>query len=675
MTETTRTLFVCSCEGTMPLDLGAIQAAHPDAEIIAGRQLCMSEAARVEAKAKSPSLTIACTYQAPLFAQLLEDIGRTAPATYVDIREMAGWSAEADKAGPKMAALLAAAQEPVEPPAQVTLESEGVALLLGRDETVLSVAERLKDVLDITVLIAGAEAITPGVSLEYPVFHGKVRTATGVLGSFALTVDEFAAPAPSSRGALRFGPGRDGATSECHIIVDLTGGAPLFAADDLRPGYLRSDPASTTAVDAIISQARDLVGTFDKPRYVNFRADLCAHSRSRITGCTRCLEICPTGAITPAGDAVSIDAAICAGCGGCSAVCPTGAATYALPPPDAGLRRIRALLAAYHQAGGTNAAVLLHDRAHGLPLLHALSHHGAGLPAHVLPLEIEEATQLGIEWFAAALAYGAAEVMVLTRAKPKHDDAALVQTLSFIGAMLPDLGLAGAVRRISTDDPDELAAALSAHGTAAPGRRHASFLPLGGKREVQRRALRELRAVAPAQPERIALPAGAPMGRIVVETEGCTLCHACVSACPTQALQANPDRPELRFAEDLCVQCGICAGTCPEKVITLEPRLDFLAIDAAPILLKQEEPHECERCGKPFGTRSTIARIREKLGGKHWMFSGANADRLALIGLCDDCRVNASLGAGIDPYAGPERPRVRTSDDYFAERKTDRDDT
>jgi ferredoxin len=61
---------------------------------------------------------------------------------------------------------------------------------------------------------------------------------------------------------------------------------------------------------------------------------------------------------------------------------------------------------------------------------------------------------------------------------------------------------------------------------------------------------------------------GAPFGAIELNVEGCTLCLACVSACPTGALSDNPERPMLRFTEDACVQCGLCKATCPEKVIT-----------------------------------------------------------------------------------------------------------
>ncbi len=87
-----------------------------------------------------------------------------------------------------------------------------------------------------------------------------------------------------------------------------------------------------------VLKARDLVGTFDKPRYITFNEELCAHSRSRIVGCHRCLDLCPAGAITPNGDHVLIDPKICAGCGQCAAACPTGAAAYALPAADTLMR-------------------------------------------------------------------------------------------------------------------------------------------------------------------------------------------------------------------------------------------------------------------------------------------------------------------------------------------------
>jgi ferredoxin len=112
----------------------------------------------------------------------------------------------------------------------------------------------------------------------------------------------------------------------------------------LRDGYLRANPGNPAAMLQAVLGARDLIGTFEKPRYIAFDATLCAHSVSEVVGCTRCLGLCPTNAITPAGDHVTIDANICAGCGQCASACPTGAASYALPPEDALMRRLRAML-------------------------------------------------------------------------------------------------------------------------------------------------------------------------------------------------------------------------------------------------------------------------------------------------------------------------------------------
>src|ERR1700726_1400403 len=206
-----------------------------------------------------------------------------------------------------------------------------------------------------------------------------------------------------------------------------------------------------------VLKARDLIGTFEKPRYITFDTTLCAHSRSQIVGCTRCLGLCPTGAITPAGDHVLIDANICAGCGQCAAACPTGAASYALPPEDALMRGLRALLVAYREAGGERAIVLVHDDPHGTPLIDALARFGDGLPANVLPFAVNEITQIGLESVAAGLAYGASAMRFLLRARPRHDVAGLIRTIAVADPILAGLGFgAGRIATIETDDPDAL---------------------------------------------------------------------------------------------------------------------------------------------------------------------------------------------------------------------------
>jgi Pyruvate/2-oxoacid:ferredoxin oxidoreductase delta subunit len=477
-------ILICSCERSMPLDEDAVRRGCEPSSLVTATELCRGELEKFRAAAAGDEpLLVGCTQDAPLFSELAETT--SADIAYANLRETAGWSKDAQAAGPKMAALLAAAAEPAPEIPFVSFNSEGVVLIYGHDEQAIEAATLLKGHLDVTVLIRPPAAVVPPSVTEFPVVQGRIRSASGHLGAFKLTVDEYAQPSPSSRDLMKFGLPRDGATSECDIVLDLSGGPPLFPAGDLRDGYLRADPGDPAAVLRAVLKARDLTGTFDKPRYISFTADICAHSRSKIVGCARCLDLCPTGAIAPAGDHVAIDAHICAGCGECAAVCPTGAAAYALPPADVLLRKMRALLTAYRKAGGSQPVLLIHDEAHGTALIDALARFGGGLPANVLPVAVNEVTQVGLEAIAAAFAYGACAIRFLLRSKPRHDVTGLIKTLALAEPILTGLGFGpGRVATVETDDPDALGSTLRAlevgEGVVEP----ASFMAAGGKREV-----------------------------------------------------------------------------------------------------------------------------------------------------------------------------------------------
>ena len=669
MAQPPKTVLVCSCEDTMHLDAAAVKRGCRNSEIETFRQLCRAELDRFRSAAKTDgSLVVGCTQEAPLFTD--EAGERSGDISFVNLRETAGWSSEGSRAGPKMAALLAAASEPTPDFPLLTLSSEGVILIYGRDEAAIEAGKLLADHLDVTVMMTKPAQIIPLATTTFPIVKGTVRNAGGHFGAFELTIDDYAMPRPSSRDALVFDASRNGLTSRCDLVLDLSGAAPLFPAHDLRDGYLRADPGDPAAVLRAVLKARDLVGSFDKPKYINFTATLCAHSRSGLIGCHRCLDLCPTSAIAPDGDHVKISPEVCAGCGQCASACPTGAASYALPPADALLHKLRALLLTYHEAGGDTPIVLLHDAQHGTPLIGALARHGDGLPANVLPLAVNEVTQVGLEVIVAAFAYGTAGVRFLLRAKPMHDVRGLSQTIAMADAILSGLGFsARPVATIETDDPDKLGEMLRGIEPGPIVAHPATFKTVGKRPDLLRFALSELHRVAPHPVDVIALPDGAPLGAISVNVDGCTLCLSCVSACPTGALRDDPERPVLKFVEDACVQCGLCQSTCPEKVITLKPQIDFRAARAQAAIIKEEEPALCIRCSKPFGIKSTIEKIAAKLEGRHWMYP-AGDKRLDVVRMCADCRVIAMSEQQFDPFAGvPERAPPRTTDDYLRERE------
>ena len=173
---------------------------------------------------------------------------------------------------------------------------------------------------------------------------------------------------------------------------------------------------------------------------------------------------------------------------------------------------------------------------------------------------------------------------------------------------------------------------------AAPlgARAAARFAPTPDKRTTAMLAIEHLALHAPAPQPVIALPAGAPFGTIVINRDTCTMCLACVGACPEAAILDNIEAPQVRFIESKCVQCGICASTCPEHAITLQPRLSLLPEAKAPRLLNEAKLFACIKCGKPVGTEKMIETMLGKLSG-HSMFAGPGAlDRLKM---CADCRV------------------------------------
>src|SRR6267143_643402 len=349
MTSSPGHVIICSCEDTMPLDAGAVRRGCRGKEVTSARQLCRSELDRFRALAGGAApLTVGCTQEAPLFSEIAAENGRTSSISYANLRETAGWSSDGAEAGPKMAALLAAAAEPVPDVPLIDIESNDVVLVYGRGEEAVEAGTLLKEHLDVTVMIEPPAAIAPPRMTDFPVVKGKIRTAAGHFGAFNVTVDDFAQPTPSSRGVLSFGSSRDGVRSRCGIILDLSGGAALFTA----------------------------------------------------------------------------------------AVFPTSAASYAMPPADTLMRKLRAMLRAYREAGGERAVVLVHDDPHGAPLIDALARFGDGLPANVLPLAVNEVTQAGLEIIAAALAYGASALRFLLRDRPRHDVAGLRRSIVLANTIL-----------------------------------------------------------------------------------------------------------------------------------------------------------------------------------------------------------------------------------------------
>lgn len=670
---------LCSCNGTSALDVDGLKQFLPGGAVVAGQALCRRELARVESLLSgNEPLVIGCTQEAPLFAELAEQAAFGGELRFVNLREFAGWSAEGLEARPKMAALLAQARLPQPSPVQsVERVSAGATLIIGPAEAAIDWAERLKDSLSVSVLLTRATSFDLPTRNDYPVFSGSDIALSGHLGAFeaswrqgnpidlesctrcnacirvcpenainhAYQIDldkcrghRACVAACGDNRAIDFTRSDSQRADRFDLVLDLSI-EPLIRTPHLPQGYVAPGRDPLAQFEAAL-QLLGLVGEFEQAQYVDYREKLCAHGRNDILGCSRCLDVCSTGAIFADGDRIRVDTALCQGCGGCASACPSGALRYAYPRlPDLGAR-LKVLLAAYRDAGGREACLLFHDGRGGRDSLLRLGRlaQGRGLPARVIPFEVHDIAAIGLDLLLGALAYGAAQCLVLTDSEePETYLATLTEQIDIGKTLLDALGLDRRALEVSSaDDAATLDALLWSLPSGLLAIAPATFNLLDDKRSSLEFAIAHLLAHAPKHPERVTLPRGSPWGDLAIDKAKCTLCLACVGACPASALMDTPEAPRLRFLERNCLQCGLCVNTCPEQALALSPRL-LLSDEARRARVLYEVPaFPCLRCGKPFGTKPMIEAMISRLSAHSMFASGPGLTRLQM---CADCRI------------------------------------
>ena len=676
--------LICDCNQTMPLQPQTLGAAL-DENLILHSALCRREAGAFQKAIQSgDEVVVACTQEKRLFLEVAQQTkGTTSVIKFVNIRETGGWSKDAAKASPKIAALLAVAHLPdAEPVPTVTYKSAGRLLIIGQLDAAERVAELLADTLDVTLFSLGAGRDGGLQERRYPVLAGQIQRLTGWLGAFEMKWTRNnpidldlctrcnACLAVCPEGAIGFDYQIDSALCKSHracvkacgaagaidfnrqpealsetfdLVLDLRA-TPAFTQHALPQGYFRWDGQDNRT----LLQLRSLVGEFEKPKFFVYKQKLCAHSRNEKIGCNACIDVCSASAISSekGRQQIKVNPNLCVGCGACTTVCPSGALSFAYPRASEQGTKIKTLLAAYARAGGKQAALLLHSQEEGVRLLGDLGRAARldpathGVPARVLPMALWHTASTGLELWLSAMAYGASQVWLLMTGEeaPQYRDAVQAQ-MDVAQAILSGLGYQGEHFRILHARDARDLAALDAALQVAPAQgvaKAAGFAVQAEKRATLELALDHLVTQGASQPELIALPAiGSPLGALAINKDACTLCLSCVSACPASALQDNPERPQLKFIEKNCVQCGLCVKTCPEKALSLVPQLRLTAQRKEATVLNEMQPYACIRCAKPFGTLKAIESMLGKLAG-HAMFQGAAAERLKM---CSDCRV------------------------------------
>jgi len=533
----------------------------------------------------------------------------------------------------RTAALAITASAETVPAGIVPYASAGSLLIIGEEAQALAAAKQCQQQENIscTVLVAEPGMTTVGRREQggFTVLTATVSGLAGYLGAFQLTLA---------------GKGSDAIVNELtrgrqvfDLVLDLT--IPAFINSELPPpGYFAPGNAAA-ALQQALEEIPALVGEFEKPQFFSYNASLCVHGRSGMTACTRCLDACPTDAISSLINTIEVNAGLCQGAGSCATACPTGAISYSYPRLSDSLDHLRTMLKAYSDNGGTDPVLLFHDGEAGRDVVKDVA---AQLPENVLPVALEELGSVGMDTWLSALAYGAAAVVLLgTPAAPASVVREIRAQLDIAHALLDGMGYDTAALHY-TDLRDSYLIDSIKEIPVIKHQQPAGFAGLDEKRTVIRLAVEHLFATAATQIRPlITLPTGAPFGEVLLDQARCTLCMACVSQCPASALSAGDESPQLGFIEANCVQCGLCCRTCPEDAIAISPRYlyDFPSRNTRRILY-EEDPFACIVCGKPFATRGVIEKITKKMQA-HAMFQGAALER---IKMCEDCRVNDIYG-------------------------------
>ncbi len=392
---------------------------------------------------------------------------------------------------------------------------------------------------------------------------------------------------------------------EVSAIVCLTG-ANLEPAGDIPLVYGEDE------LDSLVAS----MGKRQVEEVISLDPLICQHGTRLTAGCTRCLDVCREAAISEQESGLEIDQLKCVECGRCVSICPTGALQY----ERFNDRAFSSYAAQLDLKPGTTVAI------GSAEVLHAFWWRNRTRRfKDTLFMECPSINALGLFNMLLLLSRGAGRLVFL------HNEDNLE------GPFLSQAALANRIMEVLFQAEEAVipASLEEASGLLGPSRVHLSRpLPPGAFRS-RRRAIERILLFLMEEGSgrgRLEPEISSSFGGLSCDTSLCTQCLSCLNECRQEALKAHEDSFVLSFKPVLCVQCGLCTATCPEDALGLEPGLVLQETFFRRDVLLEAEPARCRNCGKVFGTRKSLEKVKAILSVRQDL-------DMELFELCDRCRV------------------------------------
>lgn len=287
----------------------------------------------------------------------------------------------------------------------------------------------------------------------------------------------------------------------------------------------------------------------------------CLRMRFCDSGCRRCLDICPNGAVS-LDDGLSIDSRQCRGCLLCTSVCPAGALEQVsdfsaclaqlsrVPEPVLGCVRTNKCSHATVSCLGGLSEEHLFALCHALPgsLTLNLAQCGDCPNSAMLTILAQRLDTLS----ASGLSKGGCRIVIAESTQDIKYRAESVDRRSFFRSFGKVLLKNAAVMLSTTTEQTE---------------RRADYT---GKRLPMRRELLN-RTRSRLSPE-LELQVGTHFDTCVTFDDSCTGCQGCVAICPTGALLTGVMDEQPVFDYLLCTGCGLCREFCLDHAVRVSSR-------------------------------------------------------------------------------------------------------